>query len=174
MTFPQDIYLYKGTRVTNTWIKTNKFGQFSPITQVYGIIFNGKGEILICRESKDGSWQIPGGHPEKDETIEETLKRELFEEVDVEIENIKPIGVQKVTFPDDPDKDKAIYQVRCIAKLKNLLPQTPDPASGNTWERKFVLANKINEYVKWGETGKAMFKDAIYLSKYLITSLENS
>lgn len=165
MTFPQDTYLYKGTRVTNTWIKTEDIESFSPITQVYGIVFNDNGEILICRESKDGSWQIPGGHPEKDETIEETLQRELFEEVDVEIKNIKPIGVQKVTFLDDPDKNKAIYQVRCIARLKKLLPQTSDPASGHTWERKFVPANKITDYVKWGKTGEAIFKDAIELLK---------
>ena len=163
MNYHQDTYLYKGTIVTNTWIKTSEIEKYSPITQVYGVIFDDEGNILIGRESKYGSWIIPGGHPEKGESIEETLKRELLEEVDVEIENIKPLGVQKVTFPDDSDKNKAIYQVRCIAKLKKLNPQTPDPANGNTWEREYVLSNQITEYVKWGKTGEAMFNDAIEL-----------
>ena len=170
MDYPQDTYLYKGTRVTNTWIKTDKIENFSPITQVYGIIFNDKREILVCRESKDGSWQIPGGHPEKGESVVEILKRELLEKVDVEIENIEPLGVQKVTFPDDPDEEKAMYQVRCIAKLKKLNFQTPDPANGNTWERKFVPSDKTTEYVKWGKTGETMFRDAIELAKQYTTS----
>jgi len=163
MKYPQDTYLYRGTKVTNTWIKIDNLENYYPITQVYGIVFNNNSEILVCRESKESGWIIPGGHPEKGESNEETLKRELLEEVDVEVEDIKPLGVQKVTFPDNEDPDKAIYQVRCIAKLKILNPQTPDPANGNTWERKFVPASEVTNYVKWGETGKAMFKDAIDL-----------
>lgn len=160
MKYPQDTYLYKGSRVTNTWIRHDDIVKYSPITQVYGIIFNDKGEILVCRESKEGGWIIPGGHPEEGESIEETLKRELLEEVDVEVEDIKPLGVQKVTFPDDKEPDKAIYQVRCITKLKKLNPQTPDPANGSTWERKFVPFSEVTNYVKWGKTGEAIFKDA--------------
>ncbi len=161
MNYPQDTYLYKGTRVTNTWIRTDDIESYSPITQVYGIVFNDKNEILVCRESEDASWQIPGGHPENNETIEQTLERELIEEVDAEIENIKILGAQKVTFPDDSDKNKAIYQMRCIANLKRLNSQTPDPANGHTWERKLVPANQVTQYVKWGDTGRAMFQDAI-------------
>ncbi len=169
MKYPQDIYLYKGTKVTNTWIKTDDIKNYSPITQVYGIVFNDNGEILVCRESKEGSWIIPGGHPEEGESIEDTLKRELLEEVDVEVEGIKPLGVQKVIFPDN-DPDKAIYQVRCVAKLKKLNPQTPDPANDSTWERKFVPASEVTNYVKWGKTGEAIFRDAIKLAKQHITS----
>lgn len=159
---PQNIYLHKGVRVTNTWIKTEDIESFHPATQVYGIVFNNKGEILICREFGKGKWQIPGGHSEENESLSQTLKRELVEEVDVEIEGVGPLGVQKVTFPDNPEK-KAIYQARCIALLRKLLPQTPDPASGITWERKFVPSGEITSYVKWGKTGRAMFGDAIRL-----------
>ena len=165
MKYPQNTYLYNGTKVTNTWIKTSDIKKYSPITQVYGIIFDDKDRILVGRDSKRGSWIIPGGHPEKGESIEETLKREVLEEVDVEIDDITHLGVQKATFPDDPDKSKAIYQARSIAKVKKLNPQTPDPANDSTWERKFVPADKISEYVKWGEAGDAMFKDAIELLK---------
>ncbi len=160
MKYPQDTYIYKGTKVINTWIKTDNLENYSPITQVYGIIFNDKNEILVCRESDNGSWIIPGGHPEDGESIEQTLMRELQEEVDVEIEGIKSLGAQKVTFPDDANSGKAIYQVRCIAKLRKLNPQTPDPANGNIWERRFIPASEIIHYVKWGKTGEAMFKDA--------------
>jgi hypothetical protein len=63
MAYPQDTYLYKGSRVTNTWIKTSDINKYTPITQVYGIVFNDKGEILICRSSKRrmaNSWWSSG------------------------------------------------------------------------------------------------------------------
>ena len=164
---PTSTFEWKGVAVTNTWIKASEIEKYSPVTQVYGIIFNDKNKILICRESSDGKWIIPGGHPEEGESFEETLKREVLEEVDVEVADIKPLGVFKVEFSDKPNK--FIYQSRFVAKLKNLHPQTPDPANDNTWERRFVSAEDINEYVKWGETGEAMFKDAIGL--YQTTSL---
>jgi len=89
----------------------------------------------------------------------------VIKKEDVKVDSVKPLGVQKVTFPDDNDPDKVIFQVRCISKLIKLNPQTPDPANDSTWERKFVSSEKINKYVKWGSTGAAMFEDAISLFK---------
>lgn len=161
MKYPQNIWTWNGNKVKSTWIKTSDIDKYSPITQVYGIVFNDKGEILICRKGA-GDWQIPGGHPEKDETINQTLEREMLEEVDTTITDIQILGIQKGEMPDVPD-NKPHYQVRCIAKLRRLLPQTPDPANSHTWKRKFVPAEEITEYIEWGKTGKAMFRDAINL-----------
>lgn len=165
MTNVQSKHKWGDYETTNTWIRTDSLDNLTPVTQVYGICFNDKNEILVCREGKDGPWQIPGGHPENDETIEETLSREMLEEVDVKVKNIKLLGVQKVDFPNNPTKSQGdiFYQVRCICEVDELLPQTPDPDSGKTWERKFVSAEEVTEYVKWQETGDAMFKDAIQL-----------
>lgn len=163
MKYPQSSFIWKGVTVTNTWIKSSKIEKYNPVTQVYGIIFNEKKEILVCREDENSRWLIPGGHPEEGETFEETLNREVLEEADAEVEDIQPLGVFKVEFSDDPKK--VIYQSRFVAKLKKLNPQTEDPSSKKTWERKFVPAEKISEYVKWGEAGDAMFKDAIELAK---------
>ncbi len=134
-----------------------------PITQVYGICFNDKGEILVCREGHEGKWQIPGGHPENKETAEETLLRELQEEADVKVKNIKVIGTQKVNYPNNPNAEEGeeFHQVRMYCEVDELMPQTLDPATGNTWERMFVASDKITEYVKWGSVGDAMFNDAI-------------
>ena len=37
------------------------------------------GRWLICRHKERTTWEIPGGHRESDERIEETAKRELYE-----------------------------------------------------------------------------------------------
>jgi len=144
-----------------TWIPADEVAQFSPITQVYAVVFNNSGKILICRKNGIGNWQIPGGSPEEGETIKDTLKRELMEEVDVEVTDIRVLGGQKVVSTSG----YVFYQLRCVARVEKLLPQTLDPADNVDWERKFVPASKINEYIKWGRVGRKMFSDAIDLWK---------
>ncbi len=143
-------------------IATSSSDNFKPITQVYGIVFNNKGEILICRSSDTAKWQIPGGSPEKGESLEETLGRDLLEEVDVKVKNIKLLGFQRVDQKDNSFKHVGdrYYQARMYCELDELLPQTPDPASGKTWERKFVPQDKILVYLPWKVVGEAMFKDS--------------
>jgi hypothetical protein len=68
MNYPQNTWIWNGNKVKSTWIKTGDTSKYSPITQVYGIVFNDKGEILICRKG-NGDWQIPGGHPEKEKQL---------------------------------------------------------------------------------------------------------
>lgn len=160
---PTQTIKWKGKQFTITWIRTDSLEGIFPITQVYGVCFNDKNEILIGRQSKDGQWQICGGHPEKGETIEETLKREILEELDVKIKNIKLLGVQKST--SEGKESETIYQVRCVCGVDELLPQTIDPADNVMWERKFVPADKVTTYIRWGVTGDTMFEDAIKLWK---------
>ena len=167
MDYPKSSYNFKGIEVTMIWMRDDNIEKFSPVTQIYAIVFNDKGEILVARESSDGKWQIPGGKPEKGETMEETVRRELLEEVDVKAGAIYPLGAQKTEMPGNPNKDEGdlFYQLRCVVELGELLPQTPDPDRGNVWERKFVASDEITEYIKWGAVGDAMFADAIKLWK---------
>lgn len=160
-------YNFNGITVTNTWIRTGRFNGFKPITQVYGVVFNQLGKILICREGIDGMWQIPGGTPQGNESPELTLKRELKEEVDVLAKKIIPLGVQRVKMPGNPDKKigDIFYQARCIVILDKLEDQTPDPDRGSIWQRKFVPASEIKEHIKWGLSGDTMFDDATALYK---------
>jgi ADP-ribose pyrophosphatase YjhB (NUDIX family) len=163
MNYPQNKMIWGGTEFMHIWIKGNSMEEFQPYHQVYGICFNDKNEILICKSKEDGPWQIAGGHPEGEETIEETLIREYNEEVDVKVKNIQLLGAQ-LTYPISNPERKG-YQIRCICEVQKLLPQTPDPASGNTWIRKFVPMEDVTKYVQWQVTGDTMFADAIELWK---------
>ena len=55
-----------------------------------GVILNDKGEILIDKRSPSGLmgglWEFPGGKIEKNETVEECIRREILEELGIEIE----------------------------------------------------------------------------------------
>src|SRR3989339_49502 len=66
MNYPQSTYNFNGIVVTMTWIQESELKRYFPVTQVYGVVFNDKGEILIARESSNGKWQIPG-NPNKEE-----------------------------------------------------------------------------------------------------------
>ena len=54
------------------------------------VINNQQGQILIDRRKQSGEmgglWEFPGGKIEPGETIEECIKREVKEELDIEIE----------------------------------------------------------------------------------------
>lgn len=61
-----------------------------PLTVVAAVIRNSAGRILLARRPKDrhmgGLWEFPGGKVEPGESPEAALRRELREELAVEIE----------------------------------------------------------------------------------------
>lgn len=65
------------------------------------IIENGK--ILLVKEQKENHitrWLFPGGKADPNESIEETCRREVKEEVGIEIEIIKPLKTIQRTEND--------------------------------------------------------------------------
>jgi len=66
MNYVKDSYVFKGAEIAMTWIKTDRMNEdWKPVSQVYGICFNDKDEILIARETTNDKWQLLGGKPEK-------------------------------------------------------------------------------------------------------------
>jgi 8-oxo-dGTP diphosphatase len=71
---------------------------------VGAVIVNDSGEILLLKRMKDpekGYWSIPGGTVEFGETIEETIIREVFEEIGVTIEIITLLGITNHIIPNE-------------------------------------------------------------------------
>lgn len=60
------------------------------------IIENEKGEILLVKRKFDpqkGKWDYPGGFIDGGESLEHSVKREVKEELNVEVEMLKLVGV---------------------------------------------------------------------------------
>lgn len=71
------------------------FGQKRPVVEVVCGIIENEGEVLCVQRpyggmaSTSGRWEFPGGKIEEGETPEDALKRELFEELDMEGVKVK-------------------------------------------------------------------------------------
>ena len=129
-----------------------------PVTQVYGFCFDQRGEILLTFDQ--GTYGLPGGKPESDETPEETLIREVLEEVQCEIANLEYTGYQLVT--GDPDKfgGASYAQLRYACRVTRLLPQIPDVATGRLIDRRFASPTDAAALLGWGDNGRQQIASA--------------
>ncbi len=89
-----------------------------PVVTVGALIYDGLGRVLMVRTHKwSGLWGIPGGKTKLGETSEAALRRELREETNLEIENIRFVLVQdcihSVEFYRDAHFVLLNYTCRC-------------------------------------------------------------
>ncbi len=154
--------LTDGKNITTIfWHETSDFSNMKNVSQCYGVCFDKKGKILIVKNK--GKWSLPGGTPEKGETFEQTLIREVDEEADVDIINIRPIGYNKIDEIKN-GKKYVFYQLRFITKISKIKKQTLDPATNTQFERKFINPKDLLSYTHWGKTGEAMIKRALRIN----------
>jgi len=59
------------------------------------IIFDDAGRIMLVQVADTGTWDFPGGHGMNSETPIDAVKREVFEEVGLKIDQIEEIGTVK-------------------------------------------------------------------------------
>ena|SRR3989338_11130159 len=67
-------------------------------------IYNEKGQLLLIkRTSKHAhdTWAPPGGYLEYGESFEEGAKREVKEELDIEVEDLEIIGLSNSIYPEE-------------------------------------------------------------------------
>jgi 8-oxo-dGTP diphosphatase len=85
--------------------------QVYPEPTVGALIRNGeKNKVLLCDSYKwPGLFTVPGGHVELGETFEEAIKREIKEEVGLDIEVDELLSVQQVIYPKEFFREKAHF-----------------------------------------------------------------
>ena len=128
------------------------------VRQVYGIVFSNDFKILLRIE--DNKYKLTGGKPEKNESYEETLKREYIEELNVELDDCYYLGYLLVE-----DNGERYAQVRMIAKIKNINENHIDPATGKMYKRELVSTDKVKKLLNYqDEAGNLMLDDAINMA----------
>jgi mutator protein MutT len=84
-----------------------------------------KGKILIAKRKPGGQiggkWEFPGGKIEENETLEEGLKREIKEELDIIVEIGELIGTTTFsTKRNNQNNDYELYFFQTIYKAGNI------------------------------------------------------
>ncbi|MFF0143327.1 NUDIX hydrolase [Streptomyces sp. NPDC005227] len=74
-------------------------GESTPLhsVSVAGVVIGEDGRLLAIRRADNGTWELPGGVLELDETPEAGVAREVFEETGIHVEVDQLTGVYKNT-----------------------------------------------------------------------------
>lgn len=105
-----------------------------------GVIRNHQGEILIDRRLQSGEmggfWEFPGGKIEPDETVEECVKREIQEELGIEV----AVGDRLTTI----SHDYATFKVTLLVHHCQYL--SGEPQTIECEEIRWVKVEEIDQY----------------------------
>ena len=69
------------------------------VTRVKGLIINSRGKILLAHNNN--SYQFPGGHVEDNESLDESVVREIKEETGIKVEVTKEPFLVITTYDND-------------------------------------------------------------------------
>lgn len=122
-----------------------------PWSQVYAI-GDVDGLVPIVHSSNNRHDNLPGGRTEPGETAEQTLLREILEEINYTVLSWQPIGYQAWY---DLVNDRYVYQLRVYAKLQKNGEFINDPG-GSVIGHSLITLDELNQRINYGEIGERM------------------
>lgn len=124
-----------------------------PWQQVYAV-GNFEGRVpLVTSSSGMKQFNLPGGTIESDETIEQTLVRELVEECNMRVVSWEPLGYQILTEPNGTN----VPQFRAYATLEKIGEFVNDPG-GNVIKNTLVPLDEVASLIDYGLVGDEMIR----------------
>ena len=130
--------------------------------QIYAVCFIGD-EMLIANEPEGRGWGLIGGRKDEGETFEQTLRREVQEESNMEILSYLPVGYRKII---NTETGNYLIQLRYAAKVQPYGDFVSDPA-GVVTEIKLIDPTTYKLYFDWGPSGDRIIERAIQLKDKL-------
>jgi len=133
--------------------KTNNL----PKVVVGGLIYQNE-KILICQRKEEGDhplkWEFPGGKLKDNENNQEALKRELKEELSIEINEM-------IYF------DEYLYEYKKLSKILKLV-------FFQIFQFEGEIQNKVHQQLKWIDISKLGDYDFLEGDLKIINKLKNN
>jgi ADP-ribose pyrophosphatase YjhB (NUDIX family) len=117
---------------------------------------NGEGVICIVKNGKKNTWGLIGGSIEKGESFEDTLRRELKEEGNLELVSFKPIGYQTAV---NLEQGEDLIQLRFFAIARKYGEFVSDP-DGTIAKVEFINPKDYKNFTPWADVGDSVFEKA--------------
>lgn len=136
--------------------------EYEKCTQIYGVCFY-ENKIAIVLNGPKKTWGLVGGSIEKGESFDQTFRREIKEESNMEVLSWKPVGYQKVI---DTRDGSYVYQLRVVANVRPYGEFTKDPA-GFVTEMKLIDPKDYKQYFDWKKIGDRIIERALELKNSL-------
>jgi 8-oxo-dGTP diphosphatase len=144
---------------------------------VLGLPVNRHGEYLITLRNEPklrlwhNRWQITGGTMEFGETPEETLSREMKEELNVSVRIIYPYPMTEISVWEFPNKH---FQVLLLCYLVDIGSQTPQVDHQENSDYQWIKPSRINQLKFLPQTDKFILTaESLVNSQNLLNSLSN-
>jgi ADP-ribose pyrophosphatase YjhB (NUDIX family) len=121
------------------------------------IIENGK--LLVNKDDKDNFYKIPGGTVEQGDSLEDACIREVKEEINADIEIIRPLNPMIIYKNPQTKEEMTIILIHYEANLKNKEEIKPiDPIKEVKWldtyeikQGKYDVAPNIKFLIEKGD-----------------------
>jgi len=123
---------------------------FEKKDSVKGIVFCPEKKVLIVRRQEGqggaGQWDIPGGAIEKGENQMDALKREVFEETGLKIDNLHKIKSVPLKIPEAGiNSEMHIYKCNALGIDVKLKPATWKGSNGKPEHNEYKWIAKKEE-----------------------------
>lgn len=108
------------------------------------------GKYVFCKHKERSTWEMPGGHREAGETIEEASRRELREETGAVDFEIRPVCVYSVKTDGEAESFGILY----FADIRSLEPELHREIE------RIMLTDRYPEHWTYPEIQPELFSEA--------------